>query len=131
MLEVYINPAMVAEVGDETLIQKYNQLHECAINNPNNWERRDRHDNTTPIYWFMKTIKYILDTIGDHDPQIKCKYISILFRIILQYRFILQQRQWDKFKAKSIQKAHDLREDAGCTDECKQTLNLFLNVVNV
>lgn len=131
MLEVYINHAMVAEVDDESLIQKYNQLHECAINNPNRWERIDRHDNAAPIYWFMKIIKYILNKPADQDLQIRCKYISILFRIVLQYRFILRQRGWNKFKATSIQKANDLREDVACTDELKQTCNLFLNVVHV
>ncbi len=131
MLEVYINPVMVVELGDEALIEIYNELHVCAQNNPNKWKPRQRHDNTTPVHWWWKAIKYILGAIAGKDNQIKCKYISVLFRIVLQYYFILQQRSFRKFKATTIQKAYDLREDAECTDECKQTLNLFLNVVNV
>ncbi len=124
---------MVAGMDDDELLEKYNLMRLCenTSRKPNKWDWRHHNDRTTPIYWFTQITKYILNSLAGKDVQIKCKYISVLFRLILQYSFILEQRNFRKFKAVTIQKAYDLREDADCTDECRQTLGLFLNVIDV
>lgn len=124
---------MVAGMEDDELLEKYNLMRLCenTSRKPNKWDWRYHNDRTTPIYWFTQITKYILNSLAGKDVQIKCKYISVLFRLVLEYRFILEQRKFQKFKAVTIQKAYELREDAECTDECKQTLNLFLNVIDV
>ena len=132
MLEhFYITEQMIENLDDDGFTEIYYSMINCNQINPNKWDMIHRRDDTTPIYWFMKCLRYLLNQVEGLDPQIKCKYVSIVFRMILQYKFVLNDPRFARFKPIAIQKARDLREDQDCTYECKVTLNLFLNVIGI
>ncbi len=132
MLEqYYLTNQMVDDLNDDGFTERYYSMINYNQISPNKWDIIYQHDDTAPIYWFIKCQQYLSDALRGLDPQMRCKYISISFRIILEYKFIFNyQKMAARYKPAAILKARELREDPLCTDECKATLSLFLNVVN-
>ncbi len=130
MPEQYLTKQMITDLDDIGFTTRYQYMIDFSQFNHDKWSLDYKTDDTAPIYWYIKCHTYLLNASQGHDPKIKCKYVSVIYRFILEYKFVLDDPKWPRLKTTTIEKARQLREDPYCTDECKDTLNLFLSIIN-
>ncbi len=87
------------------------------------------NNSNYPYYWFKQFNTYVIEIMPSVNAEHKNKYADILYAFMTEYRAILSQPFMVRYKEALIRKAHEILRDSRLTEECRNTVTKFCELV--
>ncbi len=128
--DVYLFRDEICNLDDEEILNYYDNLCETYENNPDGFDKQDAFDVDCPFMWYTKLIRELLQYCERQRKPMKIVVIMLIYKISIQFRNLFQfERFSGRYRTTALDKAHELLEDPDATNELKNVLRYFLNVV--
>ncbi len=120
----------IYNLQDDDILNYYDNLCETYNNNPNGFDKQDAFDIDYPYMWYVKLIRQMLEYCSVQRKPMKIVVIILMYKINIQFKNLFQfERFRGPYRTTAREKAHELLNDPEVTNELKNVLNYFLNVV--